>query len=114
MSTEEDSRLDQAAELMRSYYRQEGLWEPSFLGDENFLISINDDSFLAWCFNRDTKLEKERKRFAKYRHDEMQKRLKQCRDAHAIASSRIPRIKKGFTNLLQFFAALPNNTSTPM
>lgn len=108
MSTTQDSRLDRAPELTKSHYHQ---WEKSLFGDEDFLVSINDRGFLAWCFNKDTKMKNECKVFAQYRQDEMQKRR---REAHSIASSRIPRIKRGFKDMLRFFVALPGNMSTPM
>ena len=87
MGTREDSDFDQGEDLTGIMYEEHVLAESSFFGDEDFLVNVCDFGFLAWCFNKDTKLEDEDEDYAQHRYDTTQERLgeQRVRDASAMA-----------------------------
>ena len=61
------------------YHHPERRIHPSrypFFGDENYLVNVCDHGFVAWCFNKDTKMKMADKEYADRRQEEMQKRRK--------------------------------------
>lgn len=74
-------------ELSTRNHRDRELAKTPILGDENFIVSVCEGGFLAWCFNKDIKVAGEDEDYARHRQNMLRKRLEQqrIRDAKAIA-----------------------------
>lgn len=91
MGSEGGSNFDQGKDLTERTYDRYALPESSFFGDENFLVNVCDGGFLAWCFNKDIKMEDEDEGYAQHRYNEIQKRLEKQRVRDASAMARVLR-----------------------
>ena len=55
-------------------------------GDENFMVNFRDTGFLAWCFNKETKMDRADETYAQHRQNEIQKRRQRRQEweAHSL------------------------------
>lgn len=85
MNTDSLSKFDPCFGLRGGADGRGGLLKSYFVGDTNFLVSVCERGFQAWCFNKDIKMVNESKDYAQHRQDVMQKRLerKRVQDAKA-------------------------------
>lgn len=68
-------------------HRRLELANTPILGDGNFIVSVCEGGYLAWCFNKDIKMAGEDEDYAQHRQIVMRERLERqrIRDAKAIA-----------------------------
>lgn len=67
--------------------RHRELVRTPILGDENFIVSVCEGGYLAWCFDKEIEMVGEDEEYAQHRRDVLRKRLERqrIRDAKAIA-----------------------------
>lgn len=65
--------------------------ESAFFGDENYLVNFCDHGFLAWCFNKDTKMKWADQKYADRRREEMQKRREKQQKSDALGMEQVLR-----------------------
>lgn len=71
LSTNQDN---DATTMGRSYQVSNIRGNFEILSDENFIVNVSDQGFRAWCFNKDTRMNRADETYAQHRQDEIQKR----------------------------------------
>lgn len=88
MGSKEDQTFRQSYDQAR--IRNHPL-ESAFFGDENYLVNLCKHGFLAWCFNKDTKMKWAGIEYAHRRQEEMQKRRKERQEWDALDMGQVLR-----------------------